>query len=321
MSFRQRQKQARPRTMMILLSVLVSAAVLAGCSSEPTASGLTDPNAAWQGGATEASAAPNSSQSGVKNIAGWALPLDEFVPEFSNLDNYAEQLLLASCLSQKNIAWPVPWQDIDEPTSPVFNPTGRRLFNLEIAKKYGFRTNLAPSKSAQLWETFLTYQPTEPGFQDAFDTCLDGIRAEHPLVSSEDTMFVNALIAQIQEQAFQDSAVQEAAGRWRSCMEPQGLGQLPENPNEFPSLELQGELGAVPPVKTVEPSARELDVAVAHATCLDSSGFSAAMYEKQWELQETAIERERTKLDAIRDAVQARQAAVKEIIAANAPKA
>jgi hypothetical protein len=45
------------------------------------------------------------------------------------------------------------------------------------------------------------------------------------------------------------------------------------------------------------------------------------MYEKEWELQETAIERERTKLDAIRDAVQARQAAVKEIIAANAPKA
>ena len=89
------------------------------------------------------------------------------MPTFGNLDNYADQLLLASCLQAKSIAWPVPWQDIEEPTSPVFNRVGLRLFNLEIANTYGFRTNLEPSLSAQLWETFLTHQPTEPGKEPA----------------------------------------------------------------------------------------------------------------------------------------------------------
>ncbi len=307
--------------MAILMSLCIGMTVLAGCSPEPEAPSLTDPDAAWQGGQVTSSEVPNSSPSGVENITLWALPLDEFAPEFSNLDNYAEQLLLASCLGDQGIEWPVPWQDVEEQTSPVYNTAGRRLFSSEIAEKYGFRTNLAPSKSSQLWEQFLTYQPTEPGFQDAFDGCLTGIREEHPLVDNEGTMFVMGLVAKIQQEAFLVPTAQEAADRWRICMEPSGLGGLPENPNEFPSPELLEELGAVPPFRTVEPSARELEVAVAHATCLDSSGFSEVMYETEWTLQEETIERERAKLDGIRDAVRARQVAVEEIIAANAPKA
>lgn len=303
------------------MALCAGMAMLAGCSPEAEAPELTDPDAAWRGGQVASSSAPNSSPGGVRNIASWALPLDEFVPEFSNVDNYAEQLLLASCLGEAGIEWPVPWQDVEEPISPVFNPAGRRLFNLEVAEEYGFRTNLAPSRSTQLWEAFLAHQPTEPGFQEAFDACLAGIREEHPILDNEDTVLVTGLITQIQEEAFLSSEGQEAAASWRSCMEPQGFGQLPENPNEFPDLELQEELGSVPPVETVEPSAREVEVAVAHATCLDASGFSAAMYEIEWALQETAIERDRANLDRIRNAVQAREVAVREIIAANAPRA
>lgn len=295
--------------------------LLAGCSPEAGPRDLTDPNAVWQGGQDAGSTESNSSASRVKNIATWALPLDEFVEKYGNLDNYAEQLLLSSCLGAQGIEWPVPWQDIEEPASPVINPAGRRLFNLEIAKKYGFRTNLALSKSAKLWETFLMHQPTEPGFQEAFDVCLAGIRAQHPILDDEETNFVMGLIIQVRRDALLDPGVQEAADRWRSCMAPQGFGELPENPNDFPSPGLQEELGSVPPVKSVEPSARELEVAIAHATCLDSSGFSTAMYDKEWALQETAIERERAKLDRIRDAVRAREATVREIIAANAPRA
>ncbi|PRB13495.1 hypothetical protein CQ042_13650 [Microbacterium sp. MYb62] len=257
----------------------------------------------------------------MKNIALWALPLDEFVPEFSNLDNYAEQLLLASCLQESGIEWPVPWQDVEEPTSPVFNPAGRRLISVEIAQKYGFRTNLGPSKSAQLWEEFLAYEPTEPGFQDAFDECLAGTREEYPILEVEDTLVVSGLITQIQEQAFLSPDGQEAADRWRACMQPLGFGKLPDNPDEFPSIDLLKELGSVPPVTTVEPSAREVEIATAHATCLDSSGFSEAVYEQEWNLQESALQQERAKLDRIRDAVKTREAAVREIIAANAPRA
>lgn len=315
----ERQSGLARRT-LILVALCVVVPVLAGCSSNTESADLTDVDSDWQGGQVTASEEPNSPQAGVKNIALWALPLDEFVPDFSNVDNYAEQLLLASCLGNEGIDWPVPWQDIEEPTSPVFNPAGRRLFNTEIAEKYGFRTNLGPSKSAQLWESFLIYEPTEPGFQDAFDACLADIREEYPVLDTEDGLFVTGLVTQIQEEASLAPEVQEAADRWRSCMKPQGFGRLAD-PDEFPSTELQEELGSVPPLETVEPSVRELEVAMAHATCLDSSGYSAAMYDLEWKLQETAIERDRAKLDRIRNAVHARETAVREIIAANAPRA
>lgn len=306
--------------MAVLTALCAVIPVFAGCAAPAESLKLTDPDSDWQGGRVTTPDTPDSSPEGVKNIALWTLPLDEFVPDFSNVDNYAEQLLLSSCLGKDHIDWPVPWQDVEEPTSPVFNPAGRRLFDLKIAEEYGFRTNLGPSKSAQLWETFLTYQPSEPGFQDAFDACLAGIRKEYPILDTEDTLFVTGLTAQIQGEAFLSPEVQQAADRWQSCMEPQGFGKLPD-PNEFPSIELQEELGSVPPLETVQPSARELEVAIAHATCLDSSGFPAVMYEMEWKMQELAIDRDRTKLDRIRDAVRAREVAVREIIAANAPRA
>lgn len=315
-----RGRGGRSRVTAVLLTLCAVGAVVAGCSPAPESPELTDPQSDWQGGEVTSTVAPDATSDGVKNISMWALPLDEFVPKFGNVDNYAEQVLLAGCLDEAGMEWPVPWQDVEEPASPVFNPVGRRLFNLEIANKYGFRTNLAPSKSTQLWEEFLGYKPTEPGFQPAFDACLADIREEHAVLDTADTVLVSGLIAQIQEESFLSPEGQDAADRWRSCMQPQGLGELPENPNNFPSFELQEELGAIPPVKTVEPSARELEVAVAHATCLDSSGFSAAMYEMEWTLQATAIERDRANLDRVRDAVQDREAEVREIIAANAPR-
>lgn len=257
----------------------------------------------------------------MKNIALWALPLDEFTDEYSRADNYAEQLLVASCLERQGINWPVPWQDLEEPSSPVYNSATRRLFDLDIAKKYGFRPNIEFSKSDKLWEAFLAYQPTEPEFQEAFDACLTGIREQYPIPSNEDGMFVLDLAYQVQGEALLSPEVQEAADRWRSCMEPHGFGQLPDDPNEFPSIELLEELGAVAPAATLKPSARELEIAIAHATCLESSGFSVAMYEKEWMLQEKVIERERAELDRIRDILRAREETVREIIAANAPKA
>lgn len=305
----------------VLTALCVGVALLAGCSPEMREPSLTDPNGEWQGGQVTGSAAPNPSPAERKNIASWVLPLDEFVSEYGNLDNYAEQLLLASCLGDQDIEWPVPWQDIEEPASPVVNAAGTRLFNSDIAGRYGFRTNVGLTESGRLWESFLAHQPTESGFQDAFDECLTGIREQHPIVDTDDQMFVRGLMYEAMQDAFLDSQVQEAAARWRSCMEPQGFGQLPENPTEFPGQELQQSLGSVPPLSSPEPSARELEVAVAHAACLDSSGFSATLYETQWALQATALERERTKLDNIRDEVQARESAVQEIISANAPRA
>lgn len=304
----------------LLIALCAGAVALAGCAAPSPPPELTDPDTTRRGGQSSGSGVPTSAPVGVKNIALWALPLDEFTEGSGHWDNYAEQLLLASCLEQDGFNWPVPWQDLDEEPSPVRNSAMRRLFNLEIAENYGFRPNIEFTKSDKLWEAFLVYQPSEPGFDDAFDACLAGIREKYLIPTPEDGMFAMDLAYEVQEEALSSPDVQEAAGRWRACMDPHGYGQLPDDPNRFPPIELLEELGAVAPAATLEPSARELEIAVTHATCLDSSGYSAALYEKEWTLQEKVVERERPTLDRIGKILRAREAAVREIIAANLPK-
>lgn len=76
--------------------------------------------------------------SATKNQAAWKMPLDEFYVYSVELDNYAEQLLIAECLGDQGYDWPVPWQDTEYPQAEGFNSIGYRLFTPELAKKWGY---------------------------------------------------------------------------------------------------------------------------------------------------------------------------------------
>ena len=71
----------------------------------------------------------------------------------------------------------------------------------------------------------------------------------------------------------------------------------------------------------VAPSVEELAAAVADAECRETSGLSAAKYEKTWEEQQRLVTENRDKLDRIRSEATERKSKLLTIVAENAPAA
>jgi hypothetical protein len=257
------------------------------------------------------------------------MPLDEFQVGVGELDNYAEQLLVQPCLEAAGYSWPVPWQDVDELVSETSNEAGRRLFNIDIAQKWGYRIASVETESSRLWAEFIEKTAAlnaDDNFNSVFGSCIDEVRVEYPLIDMDDRMFVRSLALQSERDADLAPEVVESEVRWRECMESLGLGELPNSPVEMPTAEIAQSLGIVAPgSKDGEggsqpgPSDREIEVAVADARCAQESGYDQARYDAQWDTQEAVVDQNRTELDRIRANVETRQADVMQIIAENAP--
>lgn len=272
-------------------------------------------------------ASGSEADAGVKNQAAWKMPLDEFVVYSPDLDNYAEQLLISDCLGAQGYEWPVPWQDTDFPHAEDFNRVGLRLFNLELAKKWGYHfARLDDPESAELWLTFTetvdSYFPNQE-LDDALVSCTDKIRAkDKDFASTADGLNYNAeLSAQAWDIVEQDPDVVKAVKAWRECLTPRvDYVVTQEQPWEgAPSAE-QEKWGAVTGSSSA-PSTEELAAAVADAECQESSGWASLWYERNWEEQEKLVAENRDKLDRIRaDAIE-RKKKLLTIVAENAPAA
>ncbi|NYF26522.1 MULTISPECIES: hypothetical protein [unclassified Microbacterium] len=272
--------------------------------------------------------APGSeADAGVKNQAAWKMPLDEFVVYSPELDNYAEQLLISDCLGAQGYEWPVPWQDTEFPRAEDVNEVDLRLFNLELAKKWGYHfARLDDPESAELWLTFTetvdSYFPNQE-LDDALVACTDKIRAKDKssLSNFDGRNYISELTAQAMIIVEQDPDVAKAVKAWRECLTPRvDYAVTQEQPWEgAPSAERQ-KWGAVTGSDS-QPSVEELAAAVADAECQESSGWASLWYERNWEEQEKLVAENRDKLDRIRaDAIE-RKKKLLTIVAENAPAA
>ncbi|KTR76663.1 hypothetical protein NS234_10790 [Microbacterium oxydans] len=279
------------------------------------------------GGLAGCTASDSETDAGVRNQAAWKMPLDEFVVYSPDLDNYAEQLLISDCLGAQGYEWPVPWQDTDFPRAEDFNRVGLRLFNLELAKKWGYHfARLDDPESAELWltytETVDSYFPNQE-LDDALVACTDKIRAkDKDFASTADGLNYNAeLSAQAWDIVEQDPDVVKAVKAWRECLTPRvDYAVTQEQPWEGAPYEVAEVWGAVTGSSSA-PSAEELAAAVADAECQESSGWASLWYERIWEEQEKLVAENRDKLDRIRaDAIE-RKKKLLTIVAENAPAA
>lgn len=318
----------------ISVGLTAMAAGLSACAPDekPVNSDLTNPNASWPadgasvGPLDDVTASEGARDEGDirKNRTQWLMPLDEFSLPTDGLDNYAEQLLLKGCLEPQGFDWPVPWQDPDgRPHAANSSP-----LTTENAALWGYGGNTETSADIEAWREFteVVNSTGSSTRQQAVERCLAQIRTEHPPISVDDNMYVSGLVAEASEAAKQDPSVQAAAAKWRSCMGPLGLAGLPDTPSEMPTDEIREQLDIYMPVadESVDPdklipSERHLEVAQFDVQCREDSGYSDTLYDVEWDLQESAVERERAKLDRIREELETRRADVQQIIAANAP--
>lgn len=259
-----------------------------------------------------------------KNVDQWVMPLDQYAPLESDITNanYAENLLVDTCMTEAGFEWDVPWKDISA-TSETRNAAGMRLFTVALAKKWGYHAapSSDPNRAAQLQFAKDHSQISEPT-HDALLVCLGGIRKEHPILSGK-TQAAFGLAGPIWEAASEDRAVLEAAAKWRACMLPAGLADLESDPKLMPSPSLLEKFGfgsgdGEDP-QTPKASPEELAIATMDAECRLSSGYTQAFYDAQWDRQVKVMAENQDDLVRAAAEIAKVRADALEVITANAP--
>lgn len=268
--------------------------------------------------------APATTHIVAQNQSMWTMPLDEFKVFNPSLSNYAEQLLIAKCLEGQGYEWPVPWQDTDFAQPETVNDTDLKLFNIDIARRYGYHDAPMPNTAEVLaWAEFTawtnTYDP-DSEFHSRFEACGEDARSDQTVAGADGLNYIASLEMQARDETLSNDAVRDAAQSWKSCLSELVTFELPKDPwGEMPTTAMAQEYGIYGSNPSEVASSEEISVAEADAQCRDSSGYAEARYEAEWVAQEILVTNNRDKLDRIRSDAVAHTDDLKTLIAENAP--
>lgn len=221
-----------------------------------------------------------------KNRKRWVLPLDDYFGLNYAVSDYAEALLIKQCMTGRGFAYPTGRpQQMDPPPSPTENDTYRGLFDPQIAAQYGYGGPEVAAPESSLTEQERVALASEEG-QSAFQECIDKARQELPL--PPDRGLVESLSVAAYNSAAETAEVRKAAQRWKQCMAPAGISDLPDDPIQMPTESLRAQWGESSQGEDPTyrpPTAEEITVAVMDAECRESSGFSETLYNSEWRIQ------------------------------------
>lgn len=269
------------------VAVLTVAASLAGCSS---------------GGGDGGS----NSDLGVqveKNRSMWVMPLDAYMVD-QQLDN-AVDVLVEPCMQESGFAYQRAAIDITQRSETV-TVSGRNLFNVDVAKKWGYGG--APDPNGDLIlaaeAQTMSWPPEE---QEQYDECMREAREEFPAQTINN--YVAGLALSSWSGALRDPEVVAAAKDWVQCMQPLGFTDLPDSPNSesggTPTQSMSDAYGEVADgvtnVQTPEQEAEEIRIATFDAECQESSGYAQALYDAEWERQVATVRENEPALTALLD--------------------
>lgn len=235
----------------------------------------------------------------------WTLPLDQYRDQtLLEIYSFVRATVVANCLDAAGLPYQEPTPvSFDARPGPTWNRAARRLFNIPIAQEYGYRASdfLSPASP----EASLADLDTGSG-QKTFEQCMNEAD-ELPAIPS--TSLAESFTGAAYESSLADPTTLAAAERWRTCMEPQGIADLPEVPWEMPSPTLRDRFGLDPVTpgglqrQQPEPSAAELELASADAQCREESGVSEAQYQAEIDEQASLLDRNREALEALGEAM------------------
>jgi hypothetical protein len=246
----------------------------------------------------------------------WTLPLDPYYGPHWVFEMYAVDLLAVDCMAAKGISdVPMIPYNPDAPDTVTFNAVGRRLFNPEIAVRFGYRWD-RPQKYDRERALELN-RSVSVATGEALRACEADVYRE--LGIEEQSDWVAGATGQFAPET--DPVVIEAAGRWHDCMTGLGVAGLSSDPNSFPAHELMARWGidangdgsGGEPVYD-SPVAEEVEYAVMDAGCQQSSGWAAAYYEVEWRMQEDYLRKNYDRLERHRVENERREELFRSII-------
>lgn len=309
----------RPIALVAVVGVMLP---LAACAS---AAGYSPPTATTTASSAEVELPP-------QDRSQWVMPLDQFQdPSTDALLSYAENLLVADCLEGEGINWPIPWQPTNDESylEPPANISGFPALTVALATESGYHVNFNPGWRGGSHESVVELNAialSTPGFEPVFGACLDEAREQVPtLAVSESTNRLLGWRAEADSLADDPPAVVDAGARWQQCLKDAGYVSVPDSPYEkdeadafMPSDELRAELG-IPPRQS-ELTQQEIGLAVADASCRESSGWSEAYYQAVWDAQAILVSENADELVHIREEWEAAREVVLDVVASHAPE-
>lgn len=238
--------------------------------------------------------APDLANTGVSSPSGaqessWELPTDSFVMTEVEVavSELAEDYLVQDCMAEQGQTWQVTHVSESELAAPARSPGGLRIFDEEIAATLGYR--FPPVFPAQVTAERQRLNSVEltATQEAAFAACLAAARDQlGSLTAVNLSNSIAVRTAGSWESAAADDAVTQAAERWRGCMKPEGIPDLPDAPysadSGMPTPSMMASWGGADYDTSTSPTAAEIAVASADAACRTSSGYAHAFYQAVW---------------------------------------
>lgn len=230
----------------------------------------------------------------------WAMPLDAYVTPAALLGP-AENVLVAPCLRTAGLTdWDPPVQtaaslqaqDDASDTAARANPSPAlattRPLDAALAAARGYH-GPAIDRAAQQAEKDWAFDPkrnTDVASlpSGTFERCLTAARKELGSDVSGREQSASELAQRLTYlaalDARSDDAVVAAAARWRTCMAPAGVSDLPDAPSGMPTASMRHAYGLG--LESSEPTDGEKAVAERDVSCQASSGYRRALYDAEW---------------------------------------
>ncbi|RRC95230.1 hypothetical protein EII11_06240 [Schaalia canis] len=262
-----------------------------------------------------------------KNQDRWVLPTDAY--RGRAVGNYVENAKIVAevhCMQQKGYAdFPLHIK-LFQPEDEVY-PWGssKKIFNEGIASRFGYRLdgNNSYVEGAPPPDTYASTLggDAEQHLEQCRESAMQRITPDEYEALKKEMQRVSSLkeIPQTEEEArallgedprsdaerqlgrlaldLQQPGLLDAAQKWRECMAPLGIADLPEFPWETASYDL--------PISLQDrwnwdtggtPSQEEVQYAVHDANCRRSSGWFDTLYEEEWKLCEEFVTAHRAEL-------------------------
>jgi hypothetical protein len=254
------------------------------------------------------------------------MPVDPYRPfmEHFTASSHIFNLLEKSCMESAGFEFPVVSYFPRAAPPATENVYGRLLFSRAIAAQVGYRPAPDPttrSSEAQAVTTFVNEQGEKvQGYDVQLEKCIKETNKKYKPKIYELQM-ASGLGMDADDAALESPVVKAAMSRWRDCMAPMGISDLPQIPFYMPSQSVTDRFGLeheLAPIwnRGIPASAEEIDLAVFDAECQTSSGFEKAWYDANWNAQLSLIEKHADELERVRAAIAADWADVQRRLAA-----
>ncbi|WP_156357233.1 hypothetical protein [Frigoribacterium sp. Leaf263] len=259
-----------------------------------------------------------------KNRHRWLLPLDQYQWPLVDPVSDAEQVIVASCLSKVGYEWRVvPTEDGASPQES-WSDAGRKLFSVELAEKYGYGNSPMLDQAPARMDADRANRAVSQQHPEAVDACFEEAAPILGIVDGSAYDLAQQIGNLAYAEAEQAVEVRDAASDWRTCMKDAGLPDLPDVPEEMPPASVDtgddGD-GIDAPFRTgdeLDVPAEVRRVAVADATCRDSTGYTSTFYDAEWDAQVEAMGSRIDVLERFKQQAEEQRALAERYLAENA---